>query len=193
MAICPSIRASCAPGSGSTPPEGEVPVRIPCDVEDVGILEVPLVAVGRAEDRQDKLAAGDDSARNLDVLARVALGRYLHGRGVTQQLLPAVLSWRSSSGSPNRTPSLEGIVATRTRPGRRVQDHPRDRSVVLVLVDGLGPGRAGGPRSQGRARVRGRRGRATRSRGHPWDVYRREVARGHATFSRSQPPSSPTG
>jgi hypothetical protein len=37
----------------ATPPEGEVLVRITREVEGVGVLEVPLVAVGRAEHRQD--------------------------------------------------------------------------------------------------------------------------------------------
>jgi hypothetical protein len=48
---------------------------------------VPLVAVGRAQDRQDQLPARYSRAVNLHVVARVALGRHLLGRGVTQQFL----------------------------------------------------------------------------------------------------------
>src|SRR3712207_9043884 len=64
-----------------------MPVRISGEVEDVGILKVPFVAVGRAENCQDQLATRYSRALNLYLLACVALGRHLHGRGVTQQLL----------------------------------------------------------------------------------------------------------
>lgn len=71
----------------AAPPEGEVPVGVAREVEDVGVLEVPPVAVGRAEHRQDQLTARYRRPRDLHVLARVALGRHLHGRGVAQELL----------------------------------------------------------------------------------------------------------
>jgi hypothetical protein len=53
----------------AAPPEGEVPVRVPGEVKGVGVLEVPLVVVGRAEDRQNELATGHDRTRDLYVLA----------------------------------------------------------------------------------------------------------------------------
>src|SRR5215208_88377 len=39
------------------PPESKVPVRIAGEVEDIRVLEMPLVTVGRAEHRQNQFAA----------------------------------------------------------------------------------------------------------------------------------------
>jgi hypothetical protein len=71
----------------AAPPKGEVPVRNAREVKYVGGLELPLVAVCRAEHRQDPFAARYGRALYLYVLARVALGRHLDWRSVTQQLL----------------------------------------------------------------------------------------------------------
>src|SRR5919112_1547273 len=71
----------------AAPPESEVPVRIAGEVEDVRVLEMPLVTVGRAEHRQDQFSARYPPAPDLRVLARVALGGHLHRAGVTQEFL----------------------------------------------------------------------------------------------------------
>ena len=63
-------------------PEGQVLVGVPTEVEGVGLVEVPLVAVGRTEDSEHEFSAGDFRSRYFEVLPGVALGRDLDRRCV---------------------------------------------------------------------------------------------------------------
>ena len=71
-----------------------MPVWIARQVEDVGAIEFPLVVVGRAEYRQDQLAARDRRPCDLHVLACVAFGRQLYRAGLAQELLDRRLGER---------------------------------------------------------------------------------------------------
>jgi hypothetical protein len=65
----------------AAPPEGQVSVGLAGQIQVPGFVEVPLVAVGRTEDPESELTAGDPGAGDLEILAGVALGRNLDGRG----------------------------------------------------------------------------------------------------------------
>src|SRR3954447_22545367 len=85
LALHPGERRAEAVVYAATP-ECQVLVGIAAQLENVGIVEVPLVAVGRTEYREDEISAGYPGARDLDILPGVALGRDLDGRRVPQQL-----------------------------------------------------------------------------------------------------------
>src|SRR5918998_3586694 len=86
----------------AAPPEGEVPVRIAGQVQDVRVLEMLLVTVGRAEHRQNQSAAWYPRVTYLRVLTCVALGRHLHGAGVAQEFLDCRLGERRVKPEPRR-------------------------------------------------------------------------------------------
>lgn len=66
--------------------EGEVGVRLAADVKPLGGHKVPRIAIGRADDRQDKLSRGDGLTVQID-RARRGAKHPLDRRAVAQDFL----------------------------------------------------------------------------------------------------------